>query len=292
MKRNISHFFVIFILFNFFSYSQKEYIYIGGIKLNDSTLISYKINFDNKFGKIKGYSITDIGGEHETRSNIFGEYDENNKELSFRETGIVYTKSPVSENDFCFLNTTIKNFTFGETKKIKANFIGLFSDNTQCINGEILLSTLEKVEERIVFVSKKINKSNKIPDSTKQKYNSLKLMDSLNINILRKNQTLTVFTNKNKVNLIIYDGGKLDGDIITISANETIVLNKYKANNLKKIIPIIIEEKKTSIIIKADNEGLISPNTIVVEIDDDNNYIKALSNLRFGELTQIDILKK
>ena len=80
------------------------------------------INFVERNGEVKGYSVTDIGGEHETRSNIFGEYDKEKKILNFREVGIVYTKSTISQNDFCFLNTSFKNFVFGKTKKVKANF--------------------------------------------------------------------------------------------------------------------------------------------------------------------------
>jgi len=39
------------------------------------------------------------------------------------------------------------------------------------------------------------------------------------------------------------------------------------------------------------NEGTIQPNTIIVELYDNKNSIRALSNLKVGETTQIDILK-
>ena len=125
MLRN--HLLILFI-FSFlnFCFSQEKHEYVGGVKLNDSTIISYKIFFKEVTGKVYGYSVTDLRGEHETQSNIFGEYDKKSKELSFRETGIVYTKSPVSQDDFCFLNVTVKNFVFGKTKSFKSKFVGLF----------------------------------------------------------------------------------------------------------------------------------------------------------------------
>ena len=101
MLRIYLSFFVSFFFF-LVSFSQNKHEYVGGVKLSDTILISYKIKFTESDGEVKGYSITDIGGEHETKSNIFGEYDVDNKVLSFRETGIVYTKSTVSQNDFCF----------------------------------------------------------------------------------------------------------------------------------------------------------------------------------------------
>ncbi|MDG1729400.1 MAG: hypothetical protein P8K68_07470 [Algibacter sp.] len=290
MLRIYLSFFVSFFFF-LVSFSQNKHEYVGGVKLSDTILISYKIKFTESDGEVKGYSITDIGGEHETKSNIFGEYDVDNKVLSFRETGIVYTKSTVSQNDFCFLNTTIKNFIFGKTKKVKANFIGLFSDNTECINGEILLNAFEQAEERAQKLVNKISKSKKVPDSLKQKLREINLMDTFKINMLKKNQTLSIFTNSNSIKFIIYDGGKEDGDKITILVNNDIVLNTYEADKLKKYLDINLDKRKTSIVIKAVNEGSISPNTVVVEIDDGINKIKALSNLKKNETTQIDVLK-
>lgn len=283
--------FFIFFFLSLMAKSQNKYDYVGGLKLNDSIIISYKINFIEDAGVVKGYSVTDLGGEHETRSNIFGEYDAENKILNFREIGIVYTKSPVSQNDFCFLNSTLKNFVFGKTKKIKADFIGLFSDNTKCINGEIMLNTLEKAEARMLKVVNKINKSNKIADSLKQKLNNVNLMDTFKMNMLKKDETLSVFAKSKEINIIIFDGGKLDGDKITITVNDKIELNNYEASKLKKYVTIDLINEKTSVVIKANNEGNISPNTVIVQIDDGTNLIKALSNLKKGETTQIDIYK-
>jgi len=279
------------LIYSCFSFSQENYGFIGVIMLSDSTSISYKIELTHKSGVVKGYSVTDLGGEHETRSNIFGEYNKDKKELSFRETGIVYTKSPVSQQDFCFINTTSKGFVFGKTKTIKANFVGLFSDNTQCVNGQIFIKSIEKVESRIEKVTKKINNSSKIHDSIKQKINLNKMMDSLNMNILRKNQTLSVFSKSETIKLIVYDGGKLDGDKISITLNDKPFLTNYEAKSEKKILTVDIKDTRASIAIKALNEGSIAPNTIVVELLDANNSIKALSNLKAGETTRIDILK-
>tara|TARA_R110001583_G_scaffold179895_2_gene336851 strand:- start:178 stop:1056 length:879 start_codon:yes stop_codon:yes gene_type:complete len=271
--------------------SQEKFEYVGGLKLNDSTIVSFKINFTEKAGKVRGFSITDIGGEHETMSNIFGEYNKDNKELSFREIGIVYTKSPVSQDDFCFLNVTAKNFVFGKTKSIKTNFVGLFSDSTTCIDGKIILNTIENVEKRMIKVTDKISKSKKISDSIKEKLDVIKMMDSLQMNILRKNETLSYFTKSKKLKFIIYDGGQDDGDKINIIVNGKALLKSYTANSSKKHLEIELTTYKTSVVVEAINEGTIAPNTVVVKIDDGKNSIRALSNLKTLERTQIDILK-
>ncbi|MCF7567920.1 hypothetical protein L3X37_06010 [Sabulilitoribacter arenilitoris] len=283
-------FFLTFVSLNI-CFSQSKNEYFGVVVIGDSISMTYRINIIEKNGSIKGYSVTDLGGEHETKSNIFGEYDKINKKLNFRETGIVYTKSHISQEDFCFMNVTVKNFTFDRTKSINTNFFGLFDDNTECIHGKIILNSMKKIEARLNKVSKKINKSKRISDSIKSRVNPLKIMDTLNMNILRKNQTLSIFSKSKKIKLTVYDGGKEDGDKISISSNGKSLINNFEVKNNKKVFTINIIEDKTSILIKANNEGNIAPNTVVIEFDDGKNDIQALSNLKVGETTQIDILK-
>ena len=285
---------IIFLTFftSLFSFSQESQSYVGVIKLSDTTLISYKVSFQLDGEKVKGYSISDLGGDNETRSNIFGEYNKEKKTLDFREVGIVYTKSVVSRDSFCNINARIKLFAFGKTNKIKTNFIGLFPDHTPCIDGELLLSAQAKVESRIDKIEDKLNKSKRVPDSIKQRLNLHKMVDSLQMNILKKDQILSLFSTSKMVKFTIYDGGKEDGDRISIFANGTPVLSNYEASNEKKVFTVQIVSDKTTIMIKALNEGLIAPNTVIVEIEDDNNIIKALSNLKAKELTKIDIIKQ
>lgn len=286
-------FYLLFILVVSNSFSQNTFDFVGGLKLNDSTLISYKVNFIEDRGEIRGYSLTDLGGVHETRSNIYGKYDKEKRELTYKETDIVYTKTPLEKGyEFCFVNVVAKGFVLGRSKMVKTKFFGSFLDGVECISGDLFLNSVAKVEARMSKVVKKINKSKRIADSIKQKINPLKMMDSLSMNILRRNQTLSVFSKYEKVNLTIYDGGKEDGDQITIFVNGKVLLKKYKGSNSKKIVDIELTEDKTSIVIEANNEGLIAPNTIVVEINDGQNDIKALSNLKVNETTQIDILKR
>ncbi|WP_240573106.1 hypothetical protein [Aestuariibaculum lutulentum] len=290
MLRNRLLFFMV-LVYPIFISAQEAYEYIGFVRINDTVNIAYKVSLTEQKGEVKGYSLTGMGGEHETRSTIRGEYYEDKKQLNFRETGIVYTKSPVNQNDFCFINTTIENFSFKKDNKIKADFIGLFPDNTKCIDGEIMLSPLEKMEAKFDKVMTKINKSKRVSDSIKEKLSSMKMMDSLNMNILRKDQTLSVFSKSKNVSLIIYDGGKEDGDKITISVNGKTLISNFEATNKSKQINLDLAEGKTSIVINAVNEGSIAPNTVIVELKDGDNTIKAMSNLKKGEKTQIDFLK-
>lgn len=291
MSRNYLPIFVAF-FFYIIGYSQNQQEYLGALKLNDTILITYRLSLEENKGNVKGYSISDLGGKYETRSSVIGEYDALKKELNFRETQTIYTKTPLEPNyDMCYVNTTLKNFSWEKTKTASSNFIGLFSDNTQCINGEIILNAVSKIEKRIEKISKKITKSNKIPDSLKQQLNLQKMMDSLQLNVLKKNDVTSFFTKGNEIKFTIYDGGKVDGDKVTILSNGKSILSNYEANATRKIFTVKLTSLKTTIVIKALNEGKISPNTVVIEMEDGDHQLKAISNLKKGESTQIDILK-
>jgi len=286
-------FLFIMIFFKFFAgYSQDTSEYVGAIKLNDSSVITYKVNFKISGTKVEGFSVTDFGGEHETKSNLVGFYDQEKKKLAFNEIGIIYTKSPVTQKDFCFIHFRPTNYKNGKTSYFKGDFKGLFSDGQECISGEIYLNSVEKASEKLAKVSKKINNSNRVPDSVKVKFNNLKLMDRVNTNVLKANKTLSVFTKSKFVNLELYDGGQEDGDIITIMVNDKKVLSNFTVTSNRNVLPIEILADKTSIVLIAENTGTISTNTAVIEISDGKNNIRALTNLNVGETTQIDILKQ
>lgn len=290
MKNFLIFFSIILCSFN--TYTQNNFDYVGAIKLNDSSLITYQVHFSEKSGVLSGYSLTDIGGDHETKSNIIGKYNKDNKTITFKEHGIIYTKSPITQDDFCFVNFKAKNFRLGRTKKFSGNFKGLFPDNTQCIDGEILLSSKEKIDKRIKKISNKIEKSKRIPDSLKGSGNPMKLLDSLNMNVLRKSQVLSMFSKSKKVKLVLFDGGIEDGDKIKITANNITLLDNYEITKEEKQLIIDLKAKKTTINIKALTVGSISTNTAVLKIYVDDYEIKALTNLKKYESTNIDIFLK
>ncbi|MBT8260479.1 MAG: hypothetical protein KJN82_04130, partial [Bacteroidia bacterium] len=162
---------------------------------------------------------------------------------------------------------------------------------TECINGEIRLQQTEKLVKKFSKLEKKIEKSKRIHDSIKSKINPIKVMDSLNMNILRKKETMSVFSNNDSLQLILYDGGQEDGDKISIFVDGKQVLYNYLISNKKEILNIPLLTNKTKIVVRAESVGSISTNTAVLEIDDSKNNIRALTNLKKGEETTINVLK-
>nr|WP_321222682.1 hypothetical protein [uncultured Psychroserpens sp.] len=290
IKYSITIFFILITCFQITAQESREYI--GAIKLNDSAIITYKVKFEINYDQVEGYSITDFGGEHETKSKLTGIYNPTTRELSFNEYDIVYTKSDVIHDDFCFVHFEPTYFKPGKTKYFKGDFRGEFSDGEECLSGELFLNSAENVEKRMEKMTKKINNSNRVPDSIKQKANELKILEKLNMNILKTSQVTSVFTKNKSVSLIMYDGGQEDGDIISIKVNGNMVLRRHVISKERKAITIPLTSKNTVIEIIADGVGTISTNTAVIEIHDGVNTIRAMTNLDKQQSTQIHVLQK
>ena len=130
---NKSFFFVIIFL-SIFSNAQ-EHEYLGFLKLPDSTFISYKVQFEEKEGLIKGYSFTDMNGNHETKSAIVGRFNDKKNTIEFREVSTIYTKSDITKLDFCYVYFTGKARKLNGKTALDGTFKSYYDDLTTCIDG-------------------------------------------------------------------------------------------------------------------------------------------------------------
>jgi hypothetical protein len=145
------------------AYTQ-DYQFFGIIKLNDKLdqSIPYKIFLKKNGGNISGYSITDMTGEHETKTTLQGSYDKSKKWLVIQEKSMIYTKSKISNNSFCYISFSGKVDLNSPTAKFKGNFFGNFPNKKKCIDGTFMLSSQSKVQKFLKKAEDKINKSKEV----------------------------------------------------------------------------------------------------------------------------------
>lgn len=281
------------LLFSFVSLSQENtYEYLGVIKLNDTAFISYKLDFEESNGIINGYSISDLGGKHETKSNIRGSYLEQDKKFIFKEYDIVYTKSPIDELDICLINFEGKMKNLSKNKAFSGDFKGLYPDGERCLDGMIIVSNAKKIEERIAKMDIKIQKSKRISDEVKEKFSVKRSIDTLTMSTVKAGENLNVFVKNRAATLIIYDAGKVDDDRVKITINGAIILEDYSILREKKEIPITIETGITKIDVIALNEGTKATNTVKVEILDGDNLITTRTSLNEGETATLTLINE
>lgn len=280
---------LIFLLTFYFGQAQ-EMNYTGLLKLNDSLMITYEVALSEREGIVKGHSVTDFGGEHETKSLIKGRYNQETNTLSFSEYGIVYTKSPVNTNDFCYVNFVgkVKDLS---SKKIEGDFKGRFEDGTTCINGELVLLNQETINEISKKVDKKIKRKKKLKKYADAGISVKKSMDTLKQSQLKSGEKLSFFSNSKNYNLILDDAGEADGDRVTISLNGKIITRNETISKDPKTIDLTINQYPSTIKISALNSGAIPPNTINIKLQDDEKVLKTLSNLKAGTSSELIIRK-
>jgi len=283
-----------FFLFSLNFYSQSKYEYFGALKLNgdDKTIISYRLVFIEDKGKIEGYSLTDLGGNHETKNKISGTYNEKTKNLKFKEEDVLYTKSPLSDDVFCFVNFSGKVKLTDEKNKIDGDFKGFFKNKTKCIDGTLTLIGSKKIYKLLNKINSKIQKSKKVDNVTKVKFNPIHILDSLKVNNLGKDQNLSVFVKSDKIQLEIWDSKIEDGDKIDLFQNGKKIIDNYTVLNKKLVINVKLDSEKNIFRIEAISEGEIKPNTAMIQLIDDDKTYELSTNLKKGEKTSITIIRK
>lgn len=268
----------------------QEVNYTGLLKLNDSLMITYKVELSENKGVVKGHSVTDFGGKHETKSLIKGRYNDDTNTLSFSEYGIVYTKSPVSTKDFCYVNFVGKVSNLS-SKKIEGSFKGKFEDGTTCINGDLMLINEENIQKISNKIDKKIQRKKKLKKYADAGVSVKKSMDTLKQTQIKSGEKMSFFSSSKSYKLILDDAGEADGDRVTISLNGDIIIRNQMISKEPETFELEISQFPSTIKISALNSGTIPPNTINIKLQDNDKVLKTLSNLKAGTSSEIIIRK-
>lgn len=284
---------LISLLFITCCYAQEKYEYFGTVKLNgsDKSVITYRLVFSENNGSVKGYSVTDLGGNNETKNAISGSYNKKTKELNFKEDAILYTKSTFTEDMFCFINFAGKVKLMDTSSKLEGSFKGLYKNQKKCIDGTLMLIGSVKLYKLFDKMNTVIRKSKRIDPVIKDKVNPKNILDSLKVNNLLKDQNLNIFVNSSTLELEIWDAKQEDGDMINVYNNDKLVLSNYVIVNKKKKITVDITTGKNVFKIEAVNEGEMKPNTATIQLTDKERTFELMSNLKKGDKASITIIK-
>ncbi len=86
--------------------------------------------------------------------------------------------------------------------------------------------------------------------------------------------TDTIYVNSDSIQLYIYDHLQQDGDIISLYLNDSTILSSYSITNQYKIITVPITSTLNELIVYAHNLGSIPPNTVALQIWENNQLLK------------------
>ncbi len=280
---------IIFIFFLFTIFSSRllaadTLYFVGNIKISKKVSYSYNLRFIiEKENKIRGYSLSDLGGPNEVKTKIVGTFDSSKMTLTYEEKDVLRSKVDLQKNDLCFVKATLKLKKSKLIETLSGKFTAYEPGKTDaCASGEVKLVNTDRVKvllKKIYGVDETL--TNNGPES---KTKPTEISDD------KGKEFLVTGT---KVKLTIWDQGQIDGDKISIMLNDKYILENYVITATTKVIELTLTNEERNVIkIIALNEGKLPPNTAAIKIESDKEEYPILTQAKVNEIRTIYLKKK
>jgi len=241
----------------------------GSLGVESGETFSYKLVCTDSGGTISGYGITYLREANDTKATVKGTIDRKQKTLSFTETEIAYNHGFKSNAVICLLRATLKYIPEGGRLILSGPVISADAGNGACSRGSIRFEdeaalrelfreehtdTVKRPAARTVVIRAPQPRTE---TATAQHTDSAPVTEEITAGREKVYEWHT-----DTVILELWDGGRIDGDIITIRYNGHPILSRYTLAKEKKRILLPLSSTGTdSITIIADNMGNEPPNT-------------------------------
>lgn len=290
-----------------FLFAQKKYTLKGYIAVPGGESFNYRLIFTDSSGIVDGYSITyqDVDTK-ETKALIKGSIDRNKNTFSFKETEIVYNHGFESKVVICLVDATLKYEPINKGHVLTGPISSKDAANSYCGGGSISLVNDDVLqllfsEQQMVkdTVAVPVVKAMPAPPQKPMKivYDTVRrqapvvpaaLVDKITSGDIKvynwETDTLTID---------IWDGGHIDGDIISLLFNEKPLLANYTLTKDKKQIKIpLLPGSENTLTIIANNEGNEAPNTANLLLTDGAKNYPVIAYNETGRKAIIHIKKK
>src|ERR1044071_249085 len=242
--------------------AQQEYTLVGALTLGGGISYTYKLQFSDSAGVIKGYSWTDIGGANQTKSPITGTVNSNRKEIVFKEVSIINTKSTVDRDSFCFVHARLKLAGMKKGKALKGNFPGYRpGGKLQCAKGSITLYSAVEVLDKLMKLSPAADSLLK-PVKAK-----LLERDTVNTSVTQVNaeKNFEADYDATTATLELWDDQHIDGDVVSVVHNGRVLLDKHALTAARKQLTIRLTGQADTIALVPVSEGSEPSNTAMLK---------------------------
>jgi hypothetical protein len=269
-------------------------------EMSNADATEYVLEIEIKGEKLEGSSITYFtlrGKKYYTMCSVTGSYDPNTKTIIAKETSKIKANTPEWFRD-CFQTHTLTYFKKGNEEKLSGTWKSSKKEEN-CGRGTTLLtrkmlikssatSSVAKEQPKAApntqpeKTSAAIEKNQKIiPAETgnDEKQNATEVPKKINaISLLEKRNNKvfdTIYIQDNQVEISLFDNGEIDGDVITLIFNGEIILSKQILSEKPIELKISPEKGKQNLLIMyAETQGKVPPNTAIMRAKSGNNYYK------------------
>lgn len=238
-----------------------QVVFLGSMSVSGGRSYPYKLFVNDSDGILTGYSVSDIAGADETKTLIKGSTNTSKKQLTFKETKLIYTKSAT---EMCYLHSTLKVGSMQGAATLTGNFKGYRADGkTECGKGKLMLVGAQDILDKLLEIAKE--------DSTHTAqvatHHAEKPINEAEITKILPGNSKEILCSSADVELEVWDAKSNDGDIITLLQDGKPLLEQYKITYHHKVLTVRISESgSTQLQLVAINEGSEPLNTARIKI--------------------------
>lgn len=287
---------VLFLFLIPFVFAQKVEL-AGAVIIGNSEMVTYKIVYSiGENSLISGYSISDLGGQSETRAKISGAYNRRKNSLKFEETGLISSKTNLSDDEFCFMKVKGSFSKKNNLYLYSGNFVSKGnSDKLICDAGTVYLTTTEeilKLEEKVQKIIAKTSLPDSISTYISEKVQPLKVDEQ--VKTIKAGSITEYILLSDSIKIEIFDDQEQDGDKITVLKNNTAVLTDFLTTNAVQTLKFGVgpQEKEILFTIISTDEGTSPPNTVKLFLTNGFQRVKLIAPLKKNQMIRIKLVRK
>ncbi len=292
------------LLFPLFCAAQRpSFTLNGSLGVESGETFTYQLVFTDSAGFISGYAVTYLQKEYDTRAAITGTIDRKNKTLSVTETEIVYNHGFRSHAIICLIKSTLTYRKEGSSFVLAGPVTSKDIGNASCSRGSVRFEdagVLEALFHEAPSAPQPLQPATPprvvVIDKTKpaqtQPATAATPVSPQPAQITEGREKIYDWQTDTIV-FEIWDGGRIDGDVVTVRYNDAIILSKHQLTKEKKRIILPLTGKETDMItVIAGYEGNEPPNTANIALHDGNVIHEIVAHNSFGKQAHIRIRKK
>ena len=260
----------------------------GTLTAEGGEAFTYKLVFTEHHGMITGDATTWKDPLHDTKATITGSIDRQRRTLTFRETGIVYNNNFESNATLCLISATLAYRQDNNGISLLGPITSTDVGNAGCSKGNIIFS----VEDVIKALFRNAPPDDSVTAVAAPVAPSAPIVTAPTAKIT-KGIEKSFEWNSDTVIVDVWDGGHIDGDVISLSFNGATVLDKYTLSAQKKQLRLpLISGTENSLSILAVSEGSEPETTANITLTDGRNQYPVIAYNKAGGTALVKIRKK
>ncbi len=255
---------------------EKDHTLNGKLKVKGGDTYPYQLVFGVTHSSvIKGYSITKLSDGTDNKTEIRGVINKEKHIIIFAETKLL--SAPLPDATACMVNAVLTYKLKGGNYALSGFFKGKDSDHKDCGEGSLEFTIPATADDLFADDTATVAKPEKM-ESAAVLNEAMTGDDKITAGVGKEFQW-----HSDTCVVAIWDGGVIDGDVVSLSINDRKVLDNYTLVKERKLVKLPLTGKVNTITILAEDEGLNPPNTAEMILYDGETSYKVTAFNKKGE---------